>query len=524
MRSDPPLKSPRQISLPSLSALSNRADTTLTLSILGNAIFWAIASSVGTNLFGVGAALTGVAIVAWWAWTQFVRPLPLIRLMQSGGVALVAILNIGYVGAWTVATFKVSVPFEILVNEIYGISMDEYSLSMVFSMLFAAAMTVYSRISFIEALEGQLMRSLRGIWRTPVLWVVAISLFIMFVEGLLLGTGVVGYRSFKVEGLGKGEIPWYFNFFSCLKAAQIPLNVFLMVSALRKKNVLLGVVGFGGFALALIMAFTTGRSGLILAFIYHFFYWVILCAGRVNKLKLSLMIGVGLLCLYPLTIFNNFIRSSASGVQDARGRDLGQVIMEAANSYKYKESQTLAEEASDRNLATRPLLAHPIAVVQNVSSSESHFGWGQEYMNAFMWSVPRFIFPGKVRYAVQEEYIYQRFGVIFSDTSDSIYLSGYLNFGWLGWLLGPIPLLVLWGASLLLIGLLKTTVAKVIVFSQWINPFYFGVGEMATVSWIGTMRTVVAIFVILWVVEIFVSERVAVSTRQKGDMLKRCRS
>lgn len=499
---------------------AGQSDTVLCSLQLFVALGWAVAWLAGGVWLGLLAALFGTGVVVWWACFKLTRALPLLRLLQLGSVALTAIMNLGFLLAWAVATTGVSVSFAVLLTETHGIPISDYSRAVCFTQLFAFSLSLFSRIQFFVIRERQLLHSMRQIVAGPVLLLFAISAFVIILEVALVGLGVIGYRSFQVEGFAEGEIPWYYNFIDAFKALQIPLNVYFILRAFRTGNWLWLIWGIVGGGAALFIAFTGGRSGLILAVIMHLFYWIVFTPRNILRFRIGLVLVVLLVGAYPFTVFNNFIRSSASGVDGARSRDLGAVLSEAAESYGYDDSQATAKEATARNLATRPLVAHPLAIVQNVPASNARWGYGREYLNAFIWTIPRMMFPSKFSYAVQEGFIYQYFGVYFSDTADSVYLSGYLNFGWVGWLLGAVPICGLWLSVLLFISFLRTDFARLVLLAQWPAMFIAGVGEGSLISWFVAFRLTVVVFVVCVVLEaLFVGREhvsAALSVRSGG--------
>ena len=86
---------------------------------------------------------------------------------------------------------------------------------------------------------------------------------------------------------------------------------------------------------------------------------------------------------------------------------------------------------------------YPLAVSIETENTQKKFLLGENIFNNIIWTIPRVIFPQKVNFDVKED-LMSKFGVNFTDTSDSIYLFSYLDFWIFGIILYPLILFFYW--------------------------------------------------------------------------------
>ena len=72
------------------------------------------------------------------------------------------------------------------------------------------------------------------------------------------------------------------------------------------------------------------------------------------------------------------------------------------------------------------------------------------------------------------------------DAADSPYLYAYVDFGWLGLLLYPCVMGLLWMSVLMLLLLLQRPLFVWVVFSAWPPMFLLSLGEGAMTGWFAT--------------------------------------
>ena len=213
--------------------------------------------------------------------------------------------------------------------------------------------------------------------------------------------------------------------------------------------------------------------------------------GRIPRLsKLIPVVMIVLPLLYAGTLLNNFMRSGAADGVDFKAGGFVTFFSNAVQTYQSDQSLRALESArSAENLASRPLVAHPLAKSMALPGAQKSFLLGTNLINSAIWAIPSAVMAEKKRYPIQEELLYAHFPVGTEDTADSPYLYAYADFGYAGVVLYPVLLAGFWAAILLLIRLPFISSLGVIVLACiWIPMFTLSLGEAGMTGWFTTLR------------------------------------
>lgn len=481
------------------------------LLILGISSGWLVAWVTDSEIICVVVALAGFSIALRQFFPLLVDPRVLVRQLHLSSVALVAILNGGALFGWFVAHFKLNMTLaEALNNDDFQLSIGEYARSVLYALLFAFVMALLARSRRLRLMESDLLADLRAARSLNASSIAVILVATACIELWLISTGVIAYRRINTAGVEQGEVSWFVGYLAALQAARIPLAVMLFTYASSKKSrnlIYQGIALLSGIMMIMI-AFTNGRIDLFLTVALAMAYRPIWAERTPRMAAVLFACAMGFALAYVLALFNDFIRSSESGIFEARERNLGAVVSEASSIYfSDNTSRSASTDRSLAGMATRPLVSQPVALLQNQSSEVKHFGWGEEFFNNVVWVIPRFLFPQKVNFPIAEDYLNRNFGVNVIDAADSFYLSGYVNFGWLGVVIAPLFLLGIWFIILLMIRHSTTALSKILLFSSWPAMFLIDIGEGALLTWFSLLRSTVSIWLFCFAVEVALQVR-----------------
>lgn len=463
-------------------------------------VLWALVYLTNSLGFSYIVAPVSLFMVLRWAYSSIIRPQEFFSLMRTGGLALLFIQNLSWllVGYYHLNS-DISVQETLLNNDT---SLSAYFRAINYTILFSLALVSLGSLPFHRNIERDLLSNIAPEKTVPitVLWV--ILGVIIVIELVLVGTGVIGFRSLNIEGYAQGKLPPFMFFLDYIKTAQVPLNALLITRSLQRtrrfyKWITYSILSLSLF-ISLLIAFTDGRR--IFAFcIIHHAIWLIVFLRRRPKVILSILaVCLVFPVLFKIMLFANFVRSAEAGVDDWMNAPAVETIPIAYKNFW--EFQELEKERTEENLRTRPLTAIPLAKCFSLPEQNTKFAYGVALRNAIFWVIPRKIFPQKRLYPFEENLIDRYFPIGIRDTSDSLYLLAYVDFGFMGILIYPLFLLFIWHA---LLRLLKHSNARwftiMTIFAAWVPLFLMSIGEGNTLSWLVAMRNSILIFPALWV-------------------------
>lgn len=464
---------------------------------------WLLAAALESEVLASLAAGIGLLLAAQWGRALFRQPALMLGFLKIGAVSLLTLMSLSWLMAqfFNLSALGQSLS-EALVRDV-GTTLPAYAAAVAYVLVFAAVLGGLGELAPIRALEANAIARLmaaRGIRHRRLLVLIAI---ISAVEAWLILTGVISYRTFVIEGFDEGRIAWYLPMLQIMFATQVGLNALAisqMGGAKGRSTVSLAVVA-ASVLLILFVNFTQGRSGFIFCALLHV-YWVILFMGRIPRL--SKLIPVALIVLpllYTGTLLNNFMRSGNAGGQDLKSVGFISFLSNAVETWQSDQSLRELEKArSAANLASRPLVAHPLAKSMALPINQKSFLLGENLLNSAVWAIPSAVMSEKNRYPIQEGLLYAHFPIGTEDTADSPYLYAYADFGYAGLVIYPVLLAGFWVAVLLLARLPYISSLGVIVIAcSWISLFTLYLGEMAMTGWFTTLRNTLIVlpFVIL---------------------------
>ncbi len=464
---------------------------------------WLLAAALESEVLASLAAGLGLLLAVRWGRALFRQPALMLGFLKIGAVSLLTIMSLSWLMAqfFNVSALGQSLS-EALVRDV-GTTLPAYAGAIAYVLVFAAVLGGLGELAPIRALEANAvarLRAARGIRHRKLLILIAL---ICALDAWLILTGVISYRTFAIEGFDEGRIAWFLPMLQIMFATQVGLNA-LAISQMARvtgRSTLSIAVVAASVLLILFVNFTQGRSGFIFCAVLHV-YWVILFMGRIPRLSKLIPIALVVLpLLYTGTLLNNFMRSGNAGGLDVKTVGFGAFFSNAIQTWQSDQSLRELEKArSAANLASRPLVAHPLAKSMALPVHKKSFLLGENLVNSAVWAIPRAIMPDKNRYPIQEGLLYAHFPIGAEDTADSPYLYAYVDFGYAGLVIYPVLLAGFWVAVLLLTRLPYISSLGVIVIAcSWISLFTLSLGEMAMTGWFVTLRNTVIVlpFIIL---------------------------
>jgi hypothetical protein len=453
---------------------------------------WLLAAALDNEVLASLAAGLGLYLGLIWGRALFRQPALMLGFLKIGGVSLLIIMSLSWLMAqfFNLSALGQSMSAALVLD--VGTTLSAYAGAVAYTLVFAAVLGGLGGLAIIRTMEANAVAKLRaasGVRPRNLLMLIAL---ICVLEAWLILTGVISYRTFAIAGFDEGRIPWYLPLLQFMFATQIGLNALAisqMAGATGRSRIYMAVVA-ASVLLILFINFTQGRSGFIFCALLHL-YWVIFLMGRIPRLsKLIPVVLIVLPLLYAGTLLNNFMRSGAADGVDLKAVGLVTFFSNAVQTYQSDQSLRALESArSAENLASRPLVAHPLAKSMALPGAQKSFLLGENLINSAIWALPSAIMSDKKRYPIQEDLLYAHFPMGTEDTADSPYLYAYADFGYAGVVLYPVLLAGFWVALLLLIRLpFISSLGVIVIACTWISLFTISLGEASMTSWFTTLR------------------------------------
>ena len=469
---------------------------------------WLLAAALESEVLASIAAVFGLVMAAAWGRALLRQPMRMLGFLRLGSVSLLAMMSLSWLMAqfFNFSALNQSLTVA-LVNDV-GTTLTYYAMAVAYTLIFAAVLGFLGELKRIRYLEAHAVSGLLAARNIRSSRLLALIMIVCMLEIVLILTGVISYRTFAIEGFDEGRIAWYLPLLEFIFAAQVALNALAisqLTAPLALRSFSVAVIAIS-VLLILFITFTRGRSGFIFCAILHL-YWAVLFIGRVPKMKKLLALSLLILpIVYTGSLLNNFMRSGA--VSDLDVKNLGAVAFFSKGLQLWRSDQSLqaVERArSAANLASRPLVAQPLAKCMALPSEHKNFLLGENLFNSAVWAIPRFIFPDKVRYPIQEDLLYANFPVGTEDTADSPYLYAYADFGYAGIIIYPALLAGFWMSILLLARLPHvSSLGVIVIMAVWIPNFTLNLGESGMTNWYAMLRnTVLALPFIFLIAKLF---------------------
>jgi hypothetical protein len=482
----------------------------LTFWILSTLPGWLLVSITESDLVANLSACWGVLVTVGWIWSCIGHPLEMIRFVRLGALSLCAIQNFSWLISSLILQFSLGSSLETALSQSMGggISVSYYALAILYVGAFAAFLVFVGSGRKIFSLEQRLCAVLQQFSRTPIARLELVLIVLVTIELALIVTGVIGQRSLIVEGYDEGKQPFWRIFYEVTTSGQIILNVILFFLIRQRgafmKSKRASLVFLFSFIILLFICFNKGRSALIFVVGAHVYWLFFYTAKRPAFFKIILIIAIIYPLLSQLLLFNNFIRSSASGIKEWRGSAIEVVPLAWERFQESSDLRSAEKEKTTSNLSTRTLVASPLALCLQLPNEKKTFMYGENLINSVIWSIPGPLFPDKKDFPVQEELLYAHFPIGDKDTADSLYLSAYTEFGWMGIIIYPMLVAGLWLLVLSLSSFFQLSgVILIINVAMFFQLYFLGIGEAAANNWFLSLRTFLGFLAINSVIRIF---------------------
>ena len=468
---------------------------------------WLLAAVMNSEVVASMAAVLGLYLGMAWGRPLFRQPALMLSFLKIGGVSLLIMMSLSWLLAqfFNLSALGQSVS-DALIRDV-GTTLPDYAGAVAYVLVFAAVLGALGGLAFIRAMEASAVAKLRaakGVRPRSLLKLLAV---ICVLEAWLIFSDVISYRTFAIEGINEGRIAWFLPMLQIMFAAQVGLNALAISQiaiAARRSKIAIAVVAIS-FLLILFITFTQGRSGLIFYALLHL-YWTIFFMDRIPPMKkLIPVLLIVLPLLYSGPLLFNFMRSS--NFQGPDVKEVGYIFFFGNAIQAWQSDQKLRAIEGARsavNLASRPLVAHPLAKSMALPDARKRFILGENLINSAIWAIPSTIISDKSRYPIQENLLYKHFPIGTTDTADSPYLYAYADFGYFGGFIYPVLLAGFWFAVLLLVRRpYISSLGAIVLVCVWISLFTLSLGEAAMTSWFAAFRNCVIVLPFVYVLDKF---------------------
>jgi len=464
---------------------------------------WILAWSSNLSYAADVAALWGAALMFKGIWTFIGYPTEMMRFLRLGAIVLCALQNVSWLTASLIHRFVLNIPIGRTLRQIGGVefSLSAYALAYIFITLFAAMIAYLGSSNWMYKKERRVTYLLTGLKTIPILKLRNILAVLLVAEFYLIASGVIGQRSIVVKDTAEGERTFSVTLFSIILPSQILFNAVFLYLLLIKRNFpkfkFSWMILVVSLSTVLFLYFNKGRSGLFFS-ILAFGYWLAFFYQTRPKIwKFALVCSIIYPILSQVLLFSNFIRSTNAGIENWKGSAI-EVVPKAWE--RFQSSSNLVEQEKNRtanNLSTRPLVATPLAMSINLPVERKSFMLGENIINSLIWVIPGPLFPNKRDYPIQEALLYKHFPIGEVDTADSLYLSAYTEFGWIGILFYPLFLFSLWVLVVnFVFSIRQLPLIGAICIAYFFQLFLLNIGEGAVSNWLIGFRSVLFLFII----------------------------
>lgn len=198
-----------------------------------------------------------------------------------------------------------------------------------------------------------------------------------------------------------------------------------------------------------------------------------------------------------MTVFNDFLRNNRNNqfIFDSEKTTFINTLPKYYNLWKLSNKEEI-ENKTSINLTKRFLLLYPLAKSIELDSEKKNHLLGENVLNNIIWTIPRVIFPKKINFEVKED-LMSKFGVYFTDTSDSIYLFSYLDFWLFGILLYPLILFFYWYFIIFLFTFRNYNPLILIFFISKGLLLFFSFGEGGSLGYFVYLRDLIIITILI---------------------------
>jgi hypothetical protein len=469
-------------------------------------ILWLVASLSPQSSWPslLASVVTSFACLRWtWMWLGC--PEKFTALLLVCGNTLPLLVNLGYAQAWFVNR---SVYNRDIIQIFASLDIEPltYALAMAYIGAFSFVIAALGGTKFTARQERIVHDQLVALREQPESRIKFLTTIATGLAIFLIVSGVIRYQGTSLTDAKTGETSPAAFLVQALAAVMAPLSALLWTKLRANRRgdflsyiILVGSVVSGGF-----IAFTGGRRALLSYIVTAFLFAVFSRGVRPKPLPLvATLVGTAIAFNY-LSLLFNFVRWGSGASSQARETAASEVIAASWSKFGEESDDSKIVLKSAQNLATRPLVAHPLANLIGRTSNGFTPLLGQDLISSAAWSIPRVIFPGKVDIPVQEQLLNGAAGKNYKDTADSIYLSSYLDFGILGCIVHPLFLIGIWLVGLRILMLAKDPFVMLLLYAPWPMIFTIQASESSTITWFVALRSaasillLIALFRFLW--------------------------
>lgn len=316
-----------------------------------------------------------------------------------------------------------------------GLLFDQQGLSMALAASLLAAAVLYVRAAVERPVySSDILYSLASPKAERLTWLgVAVTL-------LALHAGDIGYMGAFVSDTG--HVSALGTLANLMVPPLVPYTLLLITDKrpLAKRLMLVA-------ALALLVGatFVLGRRYLL--------YAVVLSAMTLQMrgyrfTKRGLVVGAGYFVLAILLLylgFNFFMALRLAAWELGRDASLPDLVRAALSQLSGTQAN-LVQERLVENTASRPFILSYLAGLMGISSARMPV-FGAELLYSVQMAIPSILMPGKVASlpSTPEDLVHPRYGISVFDGPNSVLVAGFDDFGFLGALVYPLGVVLLFG-------------------------------------------------------------------------------
>lgn len=165
--------------------------------------------------------------------------------------------------------------------------------------------------------------------------------------------------------------------------------------------------------------------------------------------------------------------------------------------------QGVFEQKSSSNFETRTFVLSSLAMIIDHVDKQRPL-MGTDLINSLIKSIPGALLFEKYSFPIQLELYHQELGVStnFKDIAESIYVSSYVDFSWLGMFIYPIIILHMFNFVTFFLEKINFKLFKLLAINN-LAYLCFSSGETSPVSFFVTVRNLLIFFVLLFVFRFF---------------------
>jgi len=380
-------------------------------------------------------------------------------------------------------------------NNYQGIKAEYYLLAIIFTLIFSLILFFFSEEKSLFYKENHILNKLKEIIHINNKTIYLIIILLIIIELFLYVSGFIGYKSLNNVNFQIGVIdPWmpYLDYIFHFHVAVTSLLIFK-----QKKifNFRISLLIISSLLLLGFFFFTRGRFVFLLFFIELFFWYCFFNKGTPKPMTNIIALIVIIPLLYNLTLFNQLLRSSKNILGSDSESSLIEKVLNARELWLIKDLREINTEKTNQNLTFRSLVVTPLAFSMSLDGSQTKFLLGEGLLNNLIWTIPRIIFPNKINYPIGED-LMRKFGLSFTDTSNSIYLASYIDFWLFGILIYPLLFYLYWQFFLFIVTARNFNPLIILLILSSAFPLFFNIAESSVLGLFAFMRNTVILLVI----------------------------